>query len=92
MCAVCRVRNLWFSLCSLFHMGRNSVVGVPTRYGLDRPGSDSGVSEIFRTRSDRPWGPPSTKGIGSLYRGVNRASRGVDHSPPSGAEVKERVG
>ena len=73
-------------------MGRNSVVGVSIRYGLDRPGSDSGVSEIFGTRPDRPWGPPSTMGIASLYREVKRPGRGVGHSPPSGAEVKERVG
>ena len=49
------------------------MVGVSTGYGLDRPGSDSGVSEIFLTRPDRPWGPPSTTGIGSLYRGGKAA-------------------
>jgi hypothetical protein len=60
------------------------VVGLSTRYGLDRPGSDSGVSEIFGTRLDRPWGPLSTMGIVCLYREVKRPGRGVDHSPPSG--------
>jgi hypothetical protein len=40
-------------------MGRNSSVGIATRYGLDGPGSNLGGGEIFRTRSDRPWGPPS---------------------------------
>ena len=40
-------------------MGWDSAVGIATRYGLDGPGSNSGGGEIFRTRSDRPWGPSS---------------------------------
>ena len=38
-------------------MGRDSSVGIATRYRLDGPGIESrwGV-EIFRTRPDRPWG------------------------------------
>ena len=32
-----------------------------------------------------------TMGTGSLSRGVNQPGRGVDHPPPSSAEVKERV-
>ena len=34
--------------------GRDSVVGIATRYGLDGPGSNLGGGEIFRTRPDRP--------------------------------------
>ena len=45
---------------------------------------------MFRTRPDRPWGPPSL-----LYRvsflSVKRPGRGVDHPPPSSAEVEGRV-
>ena len=35
--------------------------GMATRYGLDGPGTESRWvgGEIFRTRPDRPWGPPS---------------------------------
>ena len=40
-------------------MGRDSSVGLATGYGLDGPGSNPGGVEIFRTRPDRPWGPPS---------------------------------
>jgi hypothetical protein len=42
-------------------MGRDSSVGIATRYGLDGPGIESrwGGSEIFRTLPERPWGPPS---------------------------------
>ena len=49
--------------------------------------------EIFRTRPDRSWGPPSL-----LYHEhrvsfseVKRPGRGVDHPSPSSTEVKERV-
>ena len=49
--------------------------------------------EIFRTRPDRPWGPPSHlyKGYRDFPRGVKRPGRGVDHPPPSSVEAKERV-
>ena len=39
--------------------GPVSSVGIETEYGLDGPGSNSGGDEVFRTRSDRLWGPPS---------------------------------
>jgi hypothetical protein len=46
-------------------VGRDSSVGVATRYGLDGPEIESrGGGEIFRTCPDRPWGPPSL-----LYNG-----------------------
>jgi hypothetical protein len=41
-------------------VGRDSSVGVATRYGLGGPGIECRwVYEIVRTRPDRPWGPPS---------------------------------
>jgi hypothetical protein len=47
-------------------MGRDSSVDLATRYGLDGPGIEFrwGGGEFFRTRPDRPWGPPSL-----LYNG-----------------------
>jgi hypothetical protein len=45
-------------------MGRDSSVGVATRYGLDGPVIESRWGEIFRTRPDQPWGLPS-----NLYKG-----------------------
>jgi hypothetical protein len=45
------------------------------------------LGEIFRTRPDQPWGPP-TMGTGSIP-GVKRPGRGADHPPPSSAEVKK---
>jgi hypothetical protein len=70
--------------------GRDSSVGIATRYGLDGPGIESRWARDF---PDRPWGPPSV--LYSGYRvslpGVKRPGRGVDQPPPSSAEVKERV-
>jgi hypothetical protein len=46
------------------YVGRDSPVGIATRYGLDGPGIKCRWGEIFRTCPDRPWGPPSL-----LYNG-----------------------
>jgi hypothetical protein len=56
-------------------------------------GSNPERGEIFRTRPARPWGPPSLlyNGYQVSFPGVKRPGRGVDHPPPSRAEVKERV-
>ena len=45
-------------------VGRDSVVGIVTRYGQVGPGIDLGGGEIFSTRPDRPWDLPSL-----LYNG-----------------------
>jgi hypothetical protein len=39
-------------------MGRDSSVGIASRYGLDGPGIETRWGEIFRTCPDRPLGPP----------------------------------
>jgi len=49
--------------------------------------SNLGVGEIFLTRPDQPWDPPSLLCDG--YRVFPRG--GVDHSPPPSAEVKVKV-
>jgi hypothetical protein len=56
-------------------------------------GSTDGGSEIFRTRSDRPWSPQNFlyNGYRVSFPEVKRRGRGVDHPPPSSVEVKERV-
>jgi hypothetical protein len=56
-------------------------------------GSNPGGGKIFRSRPDRPWGPPSLlyNGYWVYFPGVKRPGRGVDRPPPSSAEVKERV-
>jgi hypothetical protein len=49
--------------------------------------------EIFRTSPDRPWGPPSLlyNGYRVFHGGKVRPERDADRSPPSSAEVKNRV-
>ena len=56
-------------------------------------GSKTGGGEVFRTRLDWPWCPPSP-----LYNGyrisfpvISRSGGGVKHPLPSTAEVKEGV-
>jgi hypothetical protein len=74
-------------------VGRDSSVGIATRYGLDGPGIKSRGGKIFRSRPDRPWGQLSLLYNGYLvyFPGVKRPERKVDHPPPSIARVKERV-
>ena len=79
-------------VCSV---GRDGVVGTATCYGLNVPGIESRVGDIFRSRPDRPGGPtnPSTvyNGYRVVFPGVKWSGGGVDHLPPSSGEVKERV-
>jgi hypothetical protein len=50
------------------------------------------VGEIFRTRTDRTWGPPTSYYEYRVYFAVGkRPGSGVVHPPPSSDEVKERV-
>ena len=55
--------------------------------------SNPGAGEIFSTRPDRPWGPPSHlhNGYRVSFLGVQRSGWDVGYPPPSNAEVKERV-
>jgi hypothetical protein len=77
-----------FKIASAFYLGlareRVNAVDIATRYGLDGPGIESRWGEIFRTPPDRPCGPPGS------FPGVKRPGRGVNHPPPSIAEVKGR--
>ena len=71
---------------------RDISVCIATGYGLDGLGIESRWGRDFRTRPDRLWGPPSLPYNGYwVFLGGKRLGRGVDHPPPSSAEVKERV-
>jgi len=55
-------------------------------------GSNPGGGEIFLTLSEPPWGPPNLLHNGyRVFLEGKALGRGVDHPPPSSAEVKERV-
>jgi hypothetical protein len=72
--------------------GRDSSVGIATPYGLDYPGIESRWGRDFPQLS-RPGscGPPSLlyNGYQLSFPGVKQPVRGVDHSLPRSAEVKE---
>ena len=75
-------------------MVRDISVGIATRYELSGPGIESpwGGRRDFPQPSGPTVGPHQasyTMGIGS-FPGVKRTGRGVDHPPPSSAEVKRR--
>ena len=71
---------------------RDSIVGIATRYGLDGPCIESRWGCDFPHYPDWPWGPSSFlwNGYWVLPR-VKWLGRGIDHPPPSSADVKERV-
>ena len=70
------------SLLHNYQVGRDSSVGMPTRYGLEGAGIESQWGWIFRTRPDRPWGPPSLLYNGYwLNVGVKRSECGLNHTP-----------
>jgi hypothetical protein len=73
-------------------LGRDSVVGIANRYGLDGPGIESVGARISTTvqTGPRAYTASYTMGIGSSP-GVKRLGRGFDLSPSSSAEVKEIV-
>ena len=73
--------------------GRDSSVGIATRYGLDGPRIESRWgARFFAPVQAGPGAHPAsyTMGTGS-FPGVKRPGRGVDHSPSSCAEVEGRV-
>jgi hypothetical protein len=74
-------------------VGRDSSVGIATRFGWTVRGSkpDGGTKFSAPVKTGLGAHPASyTMGTGSLP-GVKRPGRGVDHPPPSSAEVKESV-
>jgi hypothetical protein len=74
-------------------VGRDSIVGIATCYGLDGPGIKSRWGRDFSQLSRPALGPtqPPVQWVLGLFPGVKRPRRGVDHPLPSSAGVKERV-
>ena len=74
-------------------MGRDSVVVIATRYGLDGPGIESRWGARFSALVQTGPGAHAasyTMGTGS-FPGVKQPGRGVNHPPQSSAQVKEKV-
>jgi hypothetical protein len=73
-------------------VGRDSVVCIATRYGLDGSGIESRRSEFFVPVQTGPVVyPTSCRFSTRSFPGVKRPGLGIDHSLPSGAEVKEII-
>jgi len=71
----------------------DSAVGIATCYGLDGLGIESLVAAIFSAPVQTgPGAHPAsyTMSTGS-FPGIKRSGRGVDHPPPSSAEVEEKI-
>ena len=75
-------------------MGRDSAVGVATRYGLDGPGIKSRWGRDFQHPSRLALGPtqPPVQWVPGSFPGVKQSGRGADHPPPSKCRGQERVG
>ena len=73
-------------------MGRNSSVGIETGYEPDCPGMESLWRRDFPHMSRPALGPAQPPIEYQIYfSGVKRPGRGVNHPPPSSAEVEEIV-
>jgi hypothetical protein len=73
----------------LYGVGRESSVGIATRYGLGGPGIESQWGARFSApvQTGRGAHPASyTMGTG-FFVGVMPSGSGVDHPPPPSAEV-----
>ena len=73
---------------------RGSSVSIATRYGLDGPGIESRwVGARFSAPVQTgPGAHPASYTVGTgAFPGVKWPGRGVDHPPPSSAEVEGRV-
>jgi hypothetical protein len=73
-------------------VGRDSVVDIVAREGLDGPGIESrwGARLSSPVQAD-PGTNPASYTLGTVILGVKRPEPGVNHLPTSNSKVKERV-
>jgi hypothetical protein len=57
--------------------GRDSSVGIATRYGMGGPRIECRWSEILCSHPDRPWGPPNLLHNRDMSRSRGLGCRGV---------------
>ena len=83
----------WYNTVPTITEAWNSSVGIVTRYGLDGLGIESRWGRDFPPTSRSALGStqPPVQWVTGLSRGVKRLGRGVDHPPPSSAEVEGQV-
>ena len=80
--------------CLTLFGGRDSSVGIATRYGLDGPGIETWWGRDFPHPSRPAIGPtqPPVQWVPGLYPGVKQPGRGTDHPPPPKRRGHERIG
>jgi len=73
-------------------MGRDSAVGIATRYGLDGPGIESRWGRNFQHLSRPALGPTQLPilWVLGLFPGVKRPGRGVEHPPHLAPRLKKK--
>ena len=69
----------------MLYMGRDSLVDITTRYGLDGPGIESRWEQRFSAPVQTgPGTYPASCTMGTeSFPGVKRPGRDADHPPPS---------
>ena len=91
---VLHVDSFYYVQVGVSTVGRDSSVGLATRYDLDGPGIESRWGARFSAPVQTGPGAHSasyTMGTGSFLGGKAAGGRGVDHPPPSSAKVEGRV-
>jgi hypothetical protein len=82
-------------IITIIIVGRDSLVGIATRYGLDGSGIESrwggGARYSASIQAEHRDHPASYTMCTGSFPGVKRPGRGVEPTTPSSAEVKERV-
>ena len=87
-----RYRPFQNSYCLQLQVGRESSVGIATRYGLDGPGIESRWGAGFSAPAlNGPGDHPASYTIGTgSFPGVKRPGRGVDHPPHLAPWLRKR--
>ena len=82
-----------FETCPHSKVGRESSVGIATRYGAGGSGDRIPVEARFSSHvQNGPGAQPASYTMGTgFFPGLKRPGRGVDHPPLSSAGVKEIV-
>ena len=80
-------------MTSHINSGRDSSVGIATRYGMDGPGIKSRRGRDFPHPSIPTLGPtqPPVQWVPGLSPGVKRPGRRADNPPPSNCRGQERI-
>jgi hypothetical protein len=87
MCIRTQFHNLFLIL-----LGRDSVVGIATTYGLIVRGSSPHGDEVSESIQTEPEAHSDSYAVSNGYfPAAERPESGVDHPPLSSTEAKERV-